>query len=131
MYQTFLFFERIGLDIIEWTSKSYPILYNHIDWIVESFIYFFDMQHIIIPRESWRIFCNYYLSFEVHFVRETRDMCELYLREPELAVLRLIQDPLLHWVLQPLESDSDISPLDVQHEVNIKGRVSFLDIKYI
>ena len=53
-------------------------------------------------------------------VSETGDVGELDLWQPDLAVLRLAQDPLLLLVLQELELNSPISPSDVEDEVKIK-----------
>ena len=58
-------------------------------------------------------------------------MGELNLWQPDLAVLRLAQDPLLLVVLQELELDPPISPSDVEDEVKIKRGGAFVDVKYV
>ena len=58
-------------------------------------------------------------------------MSELYLWQPELLVLCLAEDPLLLGVLQELEIHSHIPPLNVEHEVKIKGGGTFVNVKNI
>ena len=58
-------------------------------------------------------------------------MSEFYLWQPELLVLCLAEDPLLLGVLKELEIHSHIPPLNVEHEVKIKGGGTFVDVKNI